>query len=337
MNNSCKITVIIPVYGVEKYIKKCLESVMAQTFEDFECLVVDDGSTDRSIEVAKNTVHADDRFVFLYKENGGQGSARNLGLDNASGEYVAFLDSDDYIEPEYLTSLYCKIVEDDADICICNVSIKSDEGKFLKRFVSDVTSYNKAEDCLNLNYFVSNWVCDKLFKISVFDRMRFDPNVRTFEDSHFTFRVMYRKKITQVSGFLYNYINRPGSTTNSLPSSYLDDRMAVIQSQFAFAAELGILSDEYLTRAYLKTFVYHCVVTLSRFSDNYMKDVARLEQVLDKKYFNMRSIISIFALDYKVSVSLVLFKLSPRFFRFLINARNDLERVSVKRLRSNSA
>lgn len=119
MSNNPKISVIIPVYGVEKYIAKCIESIKVQTFTDFEVFLINDGTKDNSVAVAEDAIAGDERFIILHKKNGGQGSARNLGLDNARGDYIAFIDSDVWVEPRYLQAMYEKITEEDADVCIC--------------------------------------------------------------------------------------------------------------------------------------------------------------------------------------------------------------------------
>ena len=97
-----KISVIIPVYNVEKYLRECLESILNQTFQDFEIICVDDGSTDRSLDILQEYKRKDDRFVILQQRHAGAGAARNHGLKLAEGKYIQFLDSDDYFEPTLL-------------------------------------------------------------------------------------------------------------------------------------------------------------------------------------------------------------------------------------------
>ncbi len=110
-----RISVIIPFYNVEDYIAACLESLRAQTFEEFEAICIDDGSTDASFEVARNTVGDDERFIFITQENGGQSAARNRGIERSQGTYLLFLDSDDYYVPQTLASLYERAEADDLD------------------------------------------------------------------------------------------------------------------------------------------------------------------------------------------------------------------------------
>lgn len=105
-NINPKISVIVPVYNAEKYLQCCVDSILAQTFTDFELLLIDDGSRDRSGEICDEYARKDVRVKVFHKENGGASAARNLGLDHANGYYVAFVDSDDYLSAEYLHSFY---------------------------------------------------------------------------------------------------------------------------------------------------------------------------------------------------------------------------------------
>lgn len=115
-----KISVIVTSFNIEKYIAQCLESLKGQSFSDFECIVVDDGSTDTTKKIIRNVIKGDKRFKTLFKENGGVSTARNAGFAIAKGEYVLFLDGDDFFSSNMLTGLYEKAVENNADIVACN-------------------------------------------------------------------------------------------------------------------------------------------------------------------------------------------------------------------------
>ncbi|MDU2552528.1 MAG: glycosyltransferase family 2 protein, partial [Staphylococcus epidermidis] len=113
-----EISIIVPVYNVENYLKKCVESILSQTFTDFELLLVDDGSTDSSGEMCDELKRLDERIKVIHKENGGLSSARNAGIDVAKGKYLTFVDSDDYIDTHMLEVLYKNMVHEDADLSI---------------------------------------------------------------------------------------------------------------------------------------------------------------------------------------------------------------------------
>ena len=114
-----KISIIIPVYKVEEYLNRCLDSIIIQTFTDWECILIDDGTPDISGKICDEYVSKDNRFIVIHQENAGVSAARNAGLDIARGEYITFVDSDDWVEPNFLEEQYKDIVSDDYDVCIC--------------------------------------------------------------------------------------------------------------------------------------------------------------------------------------------------------------------------
>lgn len=315
MNTKPVISIIIPVYGVEKYIAKCINSIKAQTFTDFEAILINDGTKDNSVDIAEQTIAGDQRFKILHKENGGQGSARNLGLDNARGKYIAFIDSDDWVEPGYLQTMYDKIIIEDADICTCGVNLLSEDEKIEKHFNSNIEKYLSEKDFMNASFYVSNWMWDKLYKKEVFDKIRFDPKVKTFEDAHLCFRLIYCKKITSTDEYLYNYIQHVGSTSNDVKHSYLEDRLAVYQTQINFAKKNDITNEKYLIFLYLKTFLFFCITTFARYSKNYPSDIKKLKREIDYQQYNFKNILFMIKHDKKVGLSLLLFKISPKGFR----------------------
>ena len=114
-----KVSVIVPVYNVEKYIARCIRSIKKQTFKDFEVLIIDDGSPDKSIDIAVKVIDGDERFTVYHKENGGLSDARNYGIERAKGEYIVLIDSDDYIDSDYIRLLYNECILSGADMSMC--------------------------------------------------------------------------------------------------------------------------------------------------------------------------------------------------------------------------
>ena len=127
-----KLSVIIPVYNVEEYLNECLDSITNQTLEGIEIICIDDGSTDNSPNLLKEYQKKDQRIKIITKENGGQATARNLGIKEAHGEYIAFIDSDDFIEPEMLEKLYTKAKNNNLDIAMCKIATYNNQTKEIK-------------------------------------------------------------------------------------------------------------------------------------------------------------------------------------------------------------
>lgn len=126
------ISIIVPVYKVENYLQKCIDSILAQTFRDFELILVDDGSPDRCPELCDAAAEKDSRIRVIHQKNGGLSAARNAGLDAARGGWIAFVDSDDAIEPEMYEALHDSAVKENADVAVCNFQLLDETGKNLQ-------------------------------------------------------------------------------------------------------------------------------------------------------------------------------------------------------------
>ena len=177
------ISIICPVYNAEKYIHKCIDSVLAQTFTDFELLMIDDGSPDCSGRICDEYAEKDSRVRVFHKENGGVASARQVGLDNAIGEYTIHIDPDDWVEPNMLDELYTKAKETDADMVICDYWVNY---KKYERY--QVSGQHRDNSTLYLKDIICKYngsLCNKLIKRSCYYRPQqigFIPGQNLFED-----------------------------------------------------------------------------------------------------------------------------------------------------------
>lgn len=178
----CKplITVIVPVYKVEKYLEKCVKSILNQTYENLEIILVDDGSPDNCGAMCDKFAKQDSRIRVIHKENGGLSSARNAGLDVMAGEYVGFVDSDDWIEPTMYEGLLNLISVNDAQIAVCGLQCDYEDGKivyFNDEFPqnSQIEIFTKVDALreLILTKKITNSACDKLFCRHIFQKLRF--------------------------------------------------------------------------------------------------------------------------------------------------------------------
>lgn len=218
-----KISVIIPFYGVQNYIVKCLKSVKNQTLKDFECILVDDESPDNSYQLAKEFIGSDSRFKIIRQKNKGLGGARNTGLANASGDYICFLDSDDYWSPKFLQVMYDNAIKSNADIVICRFMAVDCNGQsvdFLQRKNSGLWDNKKQIADRLLDWHIA-W--DKLYKKSIWQGVEF-PEHRYYED----FATIYKlakntKRLMSVDNVLYFYLQRQESITGAIKEKHIDD------------------------------------------------------------------------------------------------------------------
>ncbi|MGM9882457.1 MAG: glycosyltransferase family 2 protein [Bacilli bacterium] len=214
-----KISVIIPVYNVEKYLAKCLDSLINQEFSDYEIIVVNDGSPDNSQSIIDSYVEKYPKIVKSYiKENGGQGSARNLGISKAKGEYICFVDSDDFVESNFLNSIYNFALQGKYDVVVFDSYKVFDDGRE-KQYEKGLVEYSSD---IQINYILSlAGPCNKLFK-----RMLWvDNNLKFMEQTIYEDLAIiptiakYTKRIGYMSVPLYNYLIRSSSSMHQLTYS----------------------------------------------------------------------------------------------------------------------
>ena len=210
-----KVSLIIPVYNVEAFLERCLDSVQNQTYKDIEVIIVNDGSTDGCPDIIERYVSNNPNFKGFTIENSGQGGARNYGIEKATGEYVAFLDSDDYIAPNCIERLVETAIADNSDIVVCGCYDVKEDGTIIAKVSNNisnkVTSISKNPEILFNR--VAPW--GKLFKKSIFGDLRFATRV-WYEDMRLIPKLyLNAEKISYIDDPLFYYVQRAGSTMNN--------------------------------------------------------------------------------------------------------------------------
>lgn len=210
------ISIIVPVYNVEKYIERCFESIINQTYTNIEILLIDDGSTDKSGEICDYLSTKDNRVNVYHKANGGLSDARNYGLHRAKGDFVTFIDSDDDIETFYIEELYSLVKKYNSEISICPYTIVSKQRirNIGDGYCETVLDVEKCLSRLLLEQGFSVSSCAKLYKTCLFNDIKF-PKGKLYEDNGTTYKlIMKSNKIAYGSKSVYNYYIRENSITN---------------------------------------------------------------------------------------------------------------------------
>jgi len=212
------ISVIVPYYNSAKYISKCIDSILNQTFKDFELILVDDGSTDNSYSLCVYYAQKDQRIVLLQKENGGQGTARNMGLDIACGDFIGFVDSDDYIQSNMYEIMYNSCIDNNAELSICGYNTFR-SNKMSPKPLFDHKRQVFDNSTLMETYFadpiISGGPCNKLYRKILFENNRF-PSLKMREDYYLMPHILQKvKTAVYVGENLYNWRLRLGSTERS--------------------------------------------------------------------------------------------------------------------------
>lgn len=221
------ISIIIPVYNVEKYLVGCIQSIINQTYSDFEVILVDDGSTDNSAIICDYYSSIDSRIKCLHLINQGVSKARNVGLENAKGDYIAFCDSDDRYSPNFLLEMIKSIEATKADIVICSYYYSN--GEINTQISQDSKSYfisrEEVFEKIFLNNEIGGFVWNKFFRKSIIDDIRFDVNLQICEDTNFICSVLQRTPIIYyLNKPMYYYTMRDNSSVNNYEKLFNDEK-----------------------------------------------------------------------------------------------------------------
>ncbi len=223
------ITVVLPVYGVEQYLDRCIESVVNQTYTNLEIILVDDGSKDRCPQMCDAWAKRDPRIKVIHKENGGLSDARNAGIAAATGEYITFIDSDDSVHQEYAAYLFQILEENDADLSTCEICCLDESGRQLWQTEDNgLVSVFFQKDALKemlLGKQVSNSACAKLYKTAHFSGIRF-PRGRLYEDIATTYRIFFCCDTIAVGRRALYVYHRRGESLTAVP--FTADRMDLV-------------------------------------------------------------------------------------------------------------
>lgn len=316
-----KISIIVPVYNVEKYLSNCINSILNQTFKDFELILINDGSTDNSLDICKYYKNIDNRIFIIDKENGDVSSARNVGLDIAKGEYIGFVDSDDYIHPQMYEILYNQIIKNQADISMCEFKRIYE---FNKKELSNKDILNQEIEILNNkeavfklaedNSVVYVVVWNKLYKKNLFNNIRFKEGI-IHEDQYIMHRLLYNiDKLVYVKEKLYFYLQRKESIMHSKLGIDQVDYLLAYSDRIRFFDEKKLINlKEKCEYVYLSNILknYHI---LDEWYSNHKKliilkkDFRKLLKILLKSNNN----------SIKEKISLIIFAINPNIYYKLI-------------------
>lgn len=231
------ISVIVPVYKVEPYLSRCIDSILTQSFTDFELILINDGSPDNCGKICDEYAKKDKRIHVIHKENGGLSSARNEGIDwsfaNSNSQWLTFIDSDDWIHPQYLELLLSGVNSTNTDICVCEYTETAEFSDFKNLNKSNIQKLRPEE--LFVNYHVTSVVAwSKLYNKSCFESIRY-PVGKLHEDEYTTYKILFEKNyVSYLKEPLYFYYTNPDSIIRSEWSPKRLDAINAFQEQILF-------------------------------------------------------------------------------------------------------
>ena len=285
-----KISVIVPVYNVENYLEKCLNSLVNQTLQEIEILVINDGSTDSSqkiIDVFQSKFPQ--KIKTFAKENGGLSDARNYGIDRATGEFLAFVDSDDYVSATMMEEMYGLAKKNEAEIVICNLQ-KVDENGIVTQKLTQIPNLPEKIDLeKHFSVFsdISYFACNKIFKRELFEGKRFQKGMH-FEDIELIPQILLQcKTLAKTDAYHYQYLERSNSISKSHTERGLDILKAVENVEIAFENSAYSNKQEELKGFQVLEGVYTFLAYLAFVKDDEVYDKMNLQL---KKFIKERDI-----------------------------------------------
>lgn len=305
------VSVIVPIYNVEKYLNQCINSIINQTYKNLEIILVNDGSTDSSLEICYS--YNDERIIILDKKNGGLSSARNIGLDNATGEYIYFLDSDDWISEECIEDLVILIKKEKVDIVQCNFEkVYNEDYQKIDDKEESITIYNNLEFLENMQteeYFV---VWNKLYKSTLWNNIRF-PEGKIHEDVFTTYKIAYQTNTIAVfTKILVFYRQRPNSIMSSMYTINRLDLLEALEEKIEFMKKVN-------NKLYVLSLIdySHTLINLYQLHLEFMKEDLETLKKLNIKAKKNNKIILKNKVNFKVKLKFFIFCYFYTAFKYL--------------------
>ncbi len=296
MSEDIKVSIVVPIYNVEKYLDRCIKSILNQTYKNIEIILVDDGSADESGAIADRYADTDDRIRVIHKANGGLSDARNAGIDICGGEYICFVDSDDAIDSRYVSCMLEACQKNDADIAICRFeNVEADytvhEGNITvaEEVMTSIEALQSIYSANNVNTVVA-W--NKLYSAKLWKDVRY-PKGRIHEDEATTYKLLHKaKKVVSLDTVLYYYYRNASGITGSTFSHKRLDILWAIEQRMEYFKNNGLMDlyekDSYKYLCKLLTCYYqvkHMSGDNKQLTDEMMcKYKKKLQECLDSSF-----------------------------------------------------
>ena len=287
MNNDPLISIIIPCFNAEKTLENCLQSVVQQSYANLEIIIIDDGSTDETSLIYNKFQSNDERILVLKQQNSGVSKARNTGVKAATGDYICFVDSDDWAELNYCSELYSLLVGENADISIVEASYEDENGNVLcSKPISDEKIFdgNRALVLLLEDQEIQSHPWGKLFKADLLKNVHFPENLKCFEDYSTLFKIFNKAvKVIKSNEKLYHYIQREDSLSHNLSPETAYQFFLAIMEVFEFWRNSAKVGDR---NKIVKNIVRKLLMVLKRITRNTKVDEMKSEKDEIRRAFN---------------------------------------------------
>lgn len=275
-----KISIIVPVYNTEKFLEKCLNSLINQTLKDIEIICINDGSTDKSLQILEKFANKDKRIQIINQTNSGLSVARNIGIKKAKGEYIGFVDSDDWVDLNFFEQLYINVKKYNADIGVAGIKrVRSYKWKYHIKLEKEEVIQDTNKKFKKCDVTEKCYVWNKIYKLSELQKLNinFEPNVY-FEDRLFTAQVLINlKTLVTVPNTYYNYWTNPNSIVKTKSKKKLKDSQYTKEKLMKYLKENNVNLDHYYTQ--IKKFKFLGLTFLKIKYYKYKKELIFLNQI----------------------------------------------------------
>ena len=326
-----KVSIILPVYNREDTIRNTIDSVIQQTYKNFELIIIDDGSNDDSQKICSEYVQKDDRIKLIKKENGGPSQARNVGLEMANGKYLMFIDSDDEYKTNMIERMVTEIEGRASDVVVCNFNNRCN----IKQFYNQ--TLEKGTEILQINY-LFNILWNKIYILDIIKRnnIKFFEKIERGEDYRFNIDYFrYINKITYISESLYIYNVQLDSLTKKTRNDEFELSISNLEYNISMLIEKNIKINDYLKEQYFK-ISKESIFSLIKLKKSNIQIKEKMENI--RRFLEQDNILKEDLLDqkiYKANVENEMFRklLKNKMYRFLIIysiLRNKMKNIKIK-------
>ena len=316
--NQSLVSIVVPIYNVEKYLPQCIDSIINQTYQNIEIILVDDGSPDNCGKICDDYANKDERIKVIHKENGGLSDARNYGIDVAIGKYIVFVDSDDYIDNKYIEILYNAIKTNNTRVSQCNILKVNDKGEALTK-VGYLDNQIKNGKCMIKDLYKGHTTenivtCNKMYEIELFENLRY-PFGKIHEDEYTTYKILYNTdKIAVINEYLYNYRQNQNSITGRKFNIKRLDKLEAYDERMKFFEQKG---EKELYELTAKTYlgeIRECYVKTRK----HIAHSKELQKELIRKYReNYKKAIKFENISHIAKIKGFVFHISPKLYYYL--------------------
>ena len=306
-----KVSVIVPVYNVEKYLSKCIDSLVNQTLEDIQIIVVNDGSLDGSQQIIDHFVGKfPEKIKAFQKENGGLSDARNFGLERVTGEFIGFVDSDDYVNHSMFEEMYALAQKHSAEMVICNLQKVDETGKITQKLTQIPNMPEKIDLENHFSVFsdLSYFACNKIFKKDLFVDKRFKKGVH-FEDIQLIPQLLLKcTTIAQTQNYHYHYLERTDSITKTHTEKGLDILKAAddVEQEFKYSKYAAKITDVKNFQILEGVYTFLAYLAFVKDEQTYRKMSSELKKYVKNKQISKTEILRYrrFGRNYLLSLPL---------------------------------